>query len=146
MLLLRIKQYPKYFLWLAVGLVIITLLFLTFFYNKRQSVIIKKIASSELALSDSLGMPYGILYHQNKILILDKKPIGSNNQVAIYDTKTGKLISAFGRSGPGPGEFLSVKSIAENVVNPKLITIFDSGLLRFSVFDCRRPDYSPAKR
>ncbi len=135
-------KYLKYII-VGISLVIIIIVYARITKTDKNNYSSgKNIIGKKIPIQDSLGFPYGILFLDDKIILLDRIPVTGNNQVSIYDLNNYNRISSFGRSGSGPGEFQSVKSISSifrNNKSQRLITIWDSGLLRLSIFDIFNP-------
>ncbi len=60
---------------------------------------------SEVIGADSLGFARDLVICDSLLIIYDKSPLFSENQLRVYNLNTFKFIDSMGRVGLGPGEF-----------------------------------------
>jgi len=63
------------------------------------------VKGTEVIGSDSLGFVSDFLIVNDKIVLLDDKPINNDNQIRVYDRNNYQFLYSLGRIGSGPGEF-----------------------------------------
>lgn len=94
----------------------------------------EQLSSVRIVNPDSLGMPGSIAYSGKKLCITDSKSLYGVNKILVYNVETKKMITSFGGTGDGPGEFRSPISLNSVIGKNGVFSISDLHLLRFNTF------------
>lgn len=71
-------------------------------YSASTTRLIQSLVGTVVSEDDGLSIPSRILVMDGMLVVLDR---GAEHVIRVYDARTGKRVSTFGRRGPGPGEF-----------------------------------------
>jgi len=73
----------------------------------------------------------------DKYLVMEDDNNSISQMILIYDLDTKKCVKRFGKKGKGPGEFVNITSIFDDINNKNNFWIYDRATQRFSIFSIK---------
>lgn len=113
--------------------------------SKKDDQLSDKIVGQVMINSDSLGFIRDLIIINDKLVLLDSKPLNDDKQLRIYDLKSAKFLYSIGRIGAGPGEFrqgMSLNKIDDGQKGFSLLDLSSKKVLIYKADNSGRLDYS----
>ncbi len=97
--------------------------------NKTINLKSTKINDFELLVPTAIGLI------ENYLIIVDKK---ADKVIKIIDLKSKNLVTAFGKRGQGPSEFVGASDIIQDPIKTNMFWVFDISARKLKKFDINK--------